>query len=223
MIVTLNIIILAAMIATAIQINQLRSMIGVVMLGSIYSLLTALFFFLMDAVDVAFTEAAVGAGISTVLFLSVIGLTNRHEKPPKLSHRWLGAVVVILTAMALIIGISDLPSFGNSANPTNNAISAYYIEGTAQDIHIPNIVTAVLGSYRGYDTFGEVVVVFAAAIGVLALLWNPTPSRESRESRENKNDDPSSIKKPLSVATSQMTSSSKPNDAKDTNQESPHG
>lgn len=186
MIVTLNIIILAAMIATAIYINRLRSMMGVVMLGSIYSLLTALFFFLMDAVDVAFTEAAVGAGISTVLFLSVIGLTSRHEKPPKASHRWLGLIVVGLTAVALIVGISDLPPFSNPNNPTNNAISAYYIQGSAHDIHIPNIVTAVLGSYRGYDTFGEVVVVFTAAVGVLALLWNPSPDRnQPRTTQKN--------------------------------------
>ena len=41
---------------------------------------------------------------------------------------------------------------------------------TADEIHIPNVVTAVLASYRGYDTFGEAVVIFSAGLGVLLLL-----------------------------------------------------
>ena len=36
--------------------------------------------------------------------------------------------------------------------------------------HIPNVVTVVLASYRGYDTFGETTVIFTAGIGVLLLL-----------------------------------------------------
>ena len=35
---------------------------------------------------------------------------------------------------------------------------------------MPNVVTAVLASYRGYDTLGETVVVFTAGAGVIALL-----------------------------------------------------
>jgi multicomponent Na+:H+ antiporter subunit B len=176
MIVILNIIILAAMVATAFSLNKLRSLIGIVMLASIYSLLTALFFFLMDAVDVAFTEAAVGAGISTVIFMSVIGLTTRVEKPPINYHRWFGLVITFLTAIVLIVGTSDLPTFGAVNNPIHNEIASYYIAGSSHDIHIPNVVTSVLGSYRGYDTFGEVVVVFAAVVGVLLLLWRETDS-----------------------------------------------
>jgi multicomponent Na+:H+ antiporter subunit B len=45
-----------------------------------------------------------------------------------------------------------------------------YVERTTSEIHIPNVVTAVLASYRGFDTFGEVVVIFAAGLGVLLLL-----------------------------------------------------
>ena len=42
------------------------------------------------------------------------------------------------------------------------------------DIGIPNIVTSVLASYRGYDTFGETIVVFTAGVAVLVLLKNNT-------------------------------------------------
>jgi len=42
---------------------------------------------------------------------------------------------------------------------------------------VPNVVTAVLASYRGYDTLGEVTVVFTAGVGVLLLLRGRTRRR----------------------------------------------
>ena len=45
-----------------------------------------------------------------------------------------------------------------------------YIEGSENDIAVPNIVTAILASYRGYDTLGEVAVIFTAGMGVIILL-----------------------------------------------------
>ena len=41
---------------------------------------------------------------------------------------------------------------------------------TTAEIGIPNIVTAVLASYRGFDTLGETAVIFTAGVGVMALL-----------------------------------------------------
>ena len=67
---------------TAIAVVRLRDLFGVVMLFSIFSLLSAAIFVTLDAVDVAFTEAAVGAGISTVLMLATLALTARTEPPP---------------------------------------------------------------------------------------------------------------------------------------------
>ena len=49
-------------------------------------------------------------------------------------------------------------------------LDATFLQTTYPDAHIPNVVTAVLASYRGVDTFGEVVVVFSAGLGVLLLL-----------------------------------------------------
>lgn len=179
MIELLNIVTLTAMVVVTIYLNLVRNMIGVVMLGGVYSLLTSLFFFYADAVDVAFTEAAVGAGISTIIFVGTIALTHRYERKPATSHRWFGFLVVGLTAIALLIGTADLPAYGELNNPVNNEIYEYYIAGSYHDIHIPNVVTSVLGSYRGYDTFGEVVVVFAAVVGVLALLWQSNDTRKA--------------------------------------------
>ena len=45
---------------------------------------------------------------------------------------------------------------------------------------MPNVVTAVLASYRGYDTLGETTVVFTAGAGVIALLRRRRRRREER-------------------------------------------
>jgi multicomponent Na+:H+ antiporter subunit B len=60
--------------------------------------------------------------------------------------------------------------FGDPAAAAHNHVAPYYITQSPEQIGIPNMVASVLASYRGYDTLGEVVVVFAAVIGVIALL-----------------------------------------------------
>lgn len=139
------------------------------MLLSIYGLLSASFFVAMDAVDVAFTEASVGAGISTLLMLVAISMTGRAEHPSR--HKPLLALaVVIVTGSLLIYGTLDMPYFGSAEAPIHQHIAPRYINDSMQEIGVPNIVTSVLASYRAFDTFGEVVVIFTAGMGVLALL-----------------------------------------------------
>ena len=161
---------------TGIALLRIRNLFAVVMLAGIYSLLSAGFFTAMDAVDVAFTEAAVGAGISTVLFLGALSLVGHQEKKP--GHTpLLPLVVVIATGAALVYGTLDMPAFGDPDNPVHQHLAPHYLEDSQDEIGIPNIVTAVLASYRGYDTMGEAAVVFTAAVSVMLLL-----GRRRRES-----------------------------------------
>jgi multicomponent Na+:H+ antiporter subunit B len=157
------------MLVVTFAIIRMKDLLSVVMLLGIYGLLSASFFVAMDAVDVAFTEAAVGAGISTLLMLVVITITGRDEKPTR--HKPLLALtVVVFTGALLIYGTLDMPLFGSADAPIHNHVAPRYINDSMQEIGIPNIVTSVLASYRAFDTFGEVVVIFTAGIGVLALL-----------------------------------------------------
>lgn len=157
--------------AAALGLLKVRNLFAVVMLAGIYSLLSAGLFTVMDAVDVAFTEAAVGAGISTVLFLGALALTGHQEKKPERGRRrGVALVVVFVTGAALIYGTWDMPPYGDPANPVHHHVADHYLEETSHEIGVPNVVTAVLASYRGYDTMGETTVVFAAAVAVLLLL-----------------------------------------------------
>ena len=148
---------------------RLRGLFPMAMLMGIYSLVSAVLFVVLDAVDVAFTEAAVGAGISTVLMLATLGLTTRTEEPPKHTPI-LPVLVVVTTGAALIYGTLDMSHYGNPQAPIHQHVAPRYIYISPTEIGIPNMVTSVLASYRGYDTLGEVTVVFTAGVGVLVLL-----------------------------------------------------
>ena len=145
------------------------------MLFAIYSLLSAALFAWLDAGDVALTEAAVGAGFSTILVLAVLALARRYEHPTG-GHNLLAFFVVGVTGAALIYATLDLPEFGAPDNPAQVHVGPYYVEQSYAEMGVPNMVAAVLASYRSIDTMGEVFVILAAALGVYALLA-PRPKR----------------------------------------------
>lgn len=167
----------ALLLAIAVVITKLQDLFAAAMLFSIFSLLSAGLFTIMDAVDVAFTEAAVGAGISTVLILGALALTSEREYQS--NFKPIPLLVVLVTGSALIYGTADMPYYGDADAPIHNDVTEGYIEGTKNDVGMPNIVTAVLASYRGYDTYGETMVIFTAGIGVILLLG--TAKREEED------------------------------------------
>jgi multicomponent Na+:H+ antiporter subunit B len=169
MVEAVNIVLLGLLVITAVAAIRLHDLFAVVMMFGIYSLLAAAVFVVLDAVDVAFTEAAVGVGISTILMLATLGLVGRWERRP--AHRpFLPLLVVVVTGAALIYGTLDMPHFGDPDAPVHQHVAPRYLEKSPDEIGIPNVVTGVLASYRGYDTLGELTVIFTAGVGVLALL-----------------------------------------------------
>ncbi len=157
---------------------RLRDLFAVAMLFGVYSLMTAALFMDLDAVDVAFTEAAVGAGVTTVLMLSCLRLTGRCER--RAQHGPLVPLIVVgITGAALIYGTLDAPLLGDPEAPVHQHVAPRYIEQGPVEVGMPNMVTAVLASYRGYDTFGETAVIFTAGLAVLLLLG----IQENRDTR----------------------------------------
>ena len=174
----IDILVLSLLACTAVTIARMRDLWAAVMLTGIYSFLGAGWMMILDAPDVAFTEAAVGAGISTVLMLSTLALTSKEMNRPK-SSPLVPLTVVTVTGAALIYGTADMPHFGDPLAPIHRYPSPSYITKTAEEIKTQNVVTAVLASYRGYDTLGETVVIFTAGISVLLLLRRTDRAGES--------------------------------------------
>jgi len=166
----IDIVLMGLLLITAFAIVRMRDLFAIVMLFSIYSLASASFFVNLDAVDVALTEAAVGAGISTVLMLGTLAMTRRHEERRPRQPHLLPLFIVAVTGAVLIYGTLDMPHFADPAAPIHQHVVPRYIEQSGTEIGIPNIVASILASYRGFDTLGETAVVFTAGLGVLTLL-----------------------------------------------------
>ncbi|MGI2112620.1 DUF4040 domain-containing protein [Shewanella frigidimarina] len=178
MILIFALFLLTLLVITAIAIVRTDDLFVAVMLTSIFSLLMAANFFILDAADVALTEAAVGAGVTTVIFLCALELTGDREKARD-GSRWLALGTVGVLALLIIYATFDKPRLGDPDAPVHQHLAPWYLEKTPEYIDIPNVVTAILGSFRGYDTLGEVFVVFAACIGVLFIL-GVNPSRKNQ-------------------------------------------
>lgn len=156
--------------ATALTIVRLNKLFSAVILFGIYSLSVAALFVSMEAVDVAFTEAAVGAGITTILMLGALSLTTDRQRRVSWKRHLPAILVSVSIGVLLLFGISDLPGFGDPGAPAFAHVYPRYILESPHEIGIPNMVTSVLASYRGYDTLGEVTVIFTAAVAVAGLM-----------------------------------------------------
>ncbi|MQA97443.1 MAG: DUF4040 domain-containing protein [Streptosporangiales bacterium] len=177
----INIVLLAILVATAVTITRLRALYEAAMLAALFSLVTACLFVLLDALDVAFTEAAVGVGISTVLILGVLALTRSREAVTQRRRRLPGVAAVLLVGGTLGYASLDLPAFGAADSPVHShPLTEVYLHQSQEAVGIPNTVTSVLASYRGLDTLGELVVVFTAGLAVVSLLG---PLRRRRPTR----------------------------------------
>lgn len=166
-----NIVLLVFLLIIAVAVLMIRHLLGMIMLFGLYSLLVAGLFVVLDAPDVAFTEAAVGTGISTVLMLvTLAAIRGTHEAKVTKQKKIAPLVISLSMGGALIYGIHDISKLGSPDAPPHQHVGKYYIEKGKKDTGVPNLVTAVLASYRGFDTLGEVTVVLTAGLGVLMLL-----------------------------------------------------
>jgi multicomponent Na+:H+ antiporter subunit B len=173
MIWQLDLSILTLIVICAFATIMVKDLLSAAIIFGAYSFLMCLLWTEMGAVDVAFTEASVGAGVSTVLFIAAVYQTSRTVKPRK-SGRGLAKIfallATLLTGLVLLIAEADFPGFADLSSPASLHVSPYYITQTLHDTNVPNMVTSVLADYRGFDTMFETAVIFTAGLAVIAIL-----------------------------------------------------
>ncbi|MCF8467101.1 MAG: Na(+)/H(+) antiporter subunit B [Sneathiella sp.] len=178
------------LIAGTMTVLVVRNLFVATMLLGIVSFTMALIFVSLDAVDVAFTEAAVGAGVSTVLYIGTLAMVGSQEK--ERTKFAAGPLAICLAVGAVLYYATyQMPPYGHAANPVNMHVAPRYIEDSPTEIGVPNMVTSVLASYRGYDTFGETTVIFTAGIGVMLIL-----RQRRRRKEDGKKEEKSPLNKP---------------------------
>ena len=79
-------------------------------------------------------------------------------------------VLVVITGALLVYATLDMPGWADPLSPASVRVSPRYIEKSIEETSVPNMVTAVLADYRGYDTLGETAVIFTAAVCCVMLL-----------------------------------------------------
>lgn len=212
-VLVLDVFLLLLVAATAIAVVSVRSLLSATIMMGIYSLLMALVWSNMHALDVGFTEASVGAGISTILLLGALVLTKRFAKPEPLINVP-ALLTCVVTGLLLIYGTFDMPEFGDPDAPIHHLrvgqdpnqkslllqnVGKHHTaaprdkghahEGHPDDDfngHVPNTVTSLLAAYRGYDTMYETTVIFTAGISMLLLLRRRRDDDdETREGRRS--------------------------------------
>lgn len=170
---TIEIPLLVLLVVTAGGAILVKDLISAVFILGSYSFVLALVWALLGAVDVAFVEAVVGAGLATVFFLLTLFRTTEKarviRRPPV---PWAAIVGLPLLGLLLLYGAGDLPEFGDPTAPANMHISPVYLENSVADTRTPNAVTSVLMDYRSFDTFVETLVIFSAGISCVLILRN---------------------------------------------------
>ncbi len=168
----LEVALLAFVLASAASAALLKDTLASVMAFAAYSLGMSIIWVVLQAPDVGLTEAAVGAGVMTILFLLALTNTVRPTEDQLLesvnprSLLVVGAFVVVLGAT-----VPALPAVGAADSPVaSGEVTQHYLDNAYEETEVQNAVTAVLAGYRGFDTLGEAVVVFIAGVATLAAL-----------------------------------------------------
>ena len=180
-----RILLLIFLVLCALFVSFSKNLLVSIVIFMSYSLIMSMIWVLLESPDLAITEAAVGAGVTSVLFfitlkrISAIGKEHADEQDdttkeinarPAVKHfeRYYKGMAVIL-GFSIIVA-SNAPAFGNAENPYNNEVSERYLESGLKETGAVNVVTGMILDYRAFDTFGESCVLFIAAACVLILL-----------------------------------------------------
>ncbi len=134
------------MAVTVVVLARSRNLFSVIVLSGVYSFLMA-----------------------TVLLLGALHLCKSEEAKPVRSP-WLPLAMAAAVGALLVYGMLGLPPFSDPSAPIHAHVAPRYLQQSLAETGVPNVVTAVLASYRGFDTLGETTVVFTAGAGVIALL-----------------------------------------------------
>jgi len=164
---------LVFVVITAIVTALARDVLAAIIVFGAYSLGMAALYTFYRAPDVAMTEAAISAGVTTILLLLTLAKTTRlnHEIAFE-SVNLPAAGAAGFLFVGLLLTMADIPAVGAPDAPvwSNADVTQWYIAETYAETGVENTVMAVLAAFRGFDTFGEAVVVFGAGIAALIVL-----------------------------------------------------
>ncbi len=183
-------ILLIFLVVCAISAAMSKKLINSIIIFMSYSSVMSILWIMLESPDLAITEAAVGAGVSSILFFVTLKKIHAVEKEETskvpidvedVERHWemkLFSRIYRFTAIFVSFGIivilvavvAQLPEFGAIISPGNNEVSARYIEQGMRETGSVNLVTGMILDYRAFDTLGESCVLFISVTCVIVLL-----------------------------------------------------
>lgn len=184
MLIYFEILLLLTLVGTALAVAFTKKNLTAIIIFTTYSLVMSIVWVLIKSPDLAITEAAVGAGITSLLFYVVLSNLNElkefenikyKEKTNKVgknkkSYNFFGVAFTLIIIVLLLITVNSLPPYGGVDNPAVNEVFDRYVNEAVNETGALNIVAAVILDYRAFDTFGEAVMLFTATMAVVGLL-----------------------------------------------------
>jgi len=160
-------LLLIFMIAAAVMAVRIKDLLSSVVAVGAAGLGLSMSFLVLKAPDLAITQLVV----ETLCLVILIRATIKKDLPFSTSGRWFFNTLITLCFLAVFLtaayfSLKNLPQFGDAMM----RVSRIYVQEGMARTGSPNIITAIILDYRGYDTLGEVTVLFTAAIGVLAVV-----------------------------------------------------
>lgn len=182
MLLYFEIFLLIVLVATAIAVSLTKRTLTSIILFTTFSLVMSILWIIIKSPDLAITEAAVGAGITSLLFYVALRnideikvddkLKHKNNKTSNnsLSYKIFSGFFTIGIISILLITVSFLPQQGSPHVPALNNVFTRYIGSGVKETGALNIVAAVILDYRAFDTFGEATMLFTATMAVVSLL-----------------------------------------------------
>ncbi len=182
--VSFMVFLLAFLVLTAFVASEVEDILGSVIALSVFGVLMAIAFSILQAPDVALTQAVINSGLVTSLFLVAYSQTSKEPPASKgnvalkegLRLAWIQPVALLLClALGWMLwrGVASLGLPLPLSGP-----AAHFLEASARETGAANVVAAILFDYRGFDTLGEATVIFATVCGI-ALLFSKSKARRS--------------------------------------------
>ena len=182
--VYIEILLFLSLIATALAVAFTKKNLSAVIIFTVYSLVMSIVWVLIESPDLAITEAAVGAGITSLLFYVLLSSTDELKEFENIKYRkkkqkqgknkkaynFFGITFTVLIIVLLLITVNSLPPYGGVDNPAVNEVFNRYVSEGVNETGALNLVAAVILDYRAFDTFGEAIMLFTSTMAVVGLL-----------------------------------------------------
>lgn len=173
------------LVITAVAVAFTKRNLTAIIIYTTFSLIMSILWIVIKAPDLAITEAAVGAGITSILMYVVLrnikeidffegNPKKENAKTVKNKGNLLYKVTSILLSVGIIaillVTVSYLPTQGSADVPAVNEVFTRYVQDSVEETGALNTVASVILDYRAFDTFGEASMLFTATIAVVALI-----------------------------------------------------